>query len=212
VKKTFLVLLMLLLSGLLTGTVAAADADDQTGYYCPYMQQGANLTDEQKQQIATWQSQLIDNRSQMLKKQVEWGWITQAQADQQISNMQQWQKNGYGMWMMRSGGAGMMGPGGTGMMGPGGSGMMGSRHQGYGMMWGGEGYYSPYAQKASNLTDEQKTQIAKWQDQMIDNRKQVLKKQVEWGWITQAQADRQIEIMQQWQKNGSGMWMMGPGR
>ena len=85
-KKTLLVLLMLLLSGSLVENIVSADADDQTGY-CPNIQQATNLTDEQKQQIASWQSQLIDNRKQVFKKQVEWGWITQAQADQQISNM-----------------------------------------------------------------------------------------------------------------------------
>ena len=207
-KKILWVLLMLMLSGSLTGSIASADADDQTGF-CPYMQQATNLTDEQKQQIATWQNQLIDNRKQVLKKQVEWGWITQVQADQQIANMQQWQSNGYGMWMMGAGGGGMMG-GSGGMMG-GGGGMMGKGNRGYGMMWGGNGYYSPYAQKAANLTDEQKQQMATWQTQMIENRKQVLNKQVEWGWITQAQADQQIANMQQWQKNGYGIWMMGPG-
>lgn len=202
-KKTLLVFLMLLLSGSLGGAVAFADADDQTGY-CPYIQQAANLTDEQKEQIATWQNQLIDNRKQILQKQVEWDWITQAQADQQISRMQQWQTNGYGMWMR--------GPGGPGMMGPGGPGMMGAGNPGYGMMWGGAGYHYPYAQKAASLTEEQKQQIASWQEQMIENRKQILQKQVEWGWITQAQADQQISRMQQWQSNGYGIWMMGPGR
>jgi len=44
----------------------------------------------------------------MLQKHVEWGWITQDQANQQITYMQQWQSNGYGMWMM---GGGMMGHG-----------------------------------------------------------------------------------------------------
>lgn len=206
-KKILLVLLMLLVSCSLGGNIVSADADDQTGY-CPYMQQSANLTDEQKQQIETWQSQLIDNRKQVLNKQVEWGWITQDQADQQISRIQQWQSNGYGLWMMGGGprGGGMMGGG------PGRGGMMGSGNHGYGMMWGGHGYYSPYEQRAANLTDEQKQQMVKWQDQMIENRKQVLNKQVEWGWITRAQADQQISNMQQWQKNGYGIWMMGPGR
>lgn len=96
-KKTFLVLLMLPLSVFWGGNIVSADADDQTGY-CPYIQQATNLTDEQKQQITSWQSQVVDNRKQVFNKQIEWGWITQAQADQQISNMQQWRKNGYGMW------------------------------------------------------------------------------------------------------------------
>lgn len=159
------------------------------------MQQAPNLTDEQRQQIAQWQNQMLDNRKQVLQKQVEWGWITQAQADQQMAYMQQWQSNGYGMWM--SGGS-MMGHG-----------MMGHGMMGMGMMWGGRGYYSPYSQYGTNLTNEQKEQMAQWQNQLIENRKQILQKQVEWGWITQDQANRQVSYMDQWQSNGFGMWMMG---
>lgn len=196
-KRLSLSLVIALLLGITAWSVALA-APVQSGpggYYCPYMQQAPNLTDEQRQQIAQWQNQMLDNRKQVLQKQVEWGWITQAQADQQMAYMQQWQSNGYGMWM--SGGS-MMGHG-----------MMGHGMMGMGMMWGGRGYYSPYSQYGTNLTNEQKEQMAQWQNQLIENRKQILQKQVEWGWITQDQANRQVSYMDQWQSNGFGMWMMG---
>ena len=205
-KRTCLALVVtLFLMSIVISMAVAAPAP--AGYYCPYAQWAPNLSDDQRQQISQWQNQLIDNRKQVFQRQVEWGWITQAQADQQTSYMQQWQSNGYGMWMMGPGmmDHGMMGPG---MMGPG---MMGHGNMGMGMMWGGQGYYSPYSQQSTNLSDDQRQQISQWQNQLIDNRKQILQKQVEWGWITQAQADQQISYMQQWQRNGYGMWMSGYG-
>lgn len=62
-----------------------------------------------------------------------------------------------------------------------------------------------------NLTDEQKTQISAWQQERMEHKKQVLKKEVEWGWITQAQADEHIAFMEQHLKDGKGgmMGMMG---
>jgi len=207
VKRLSLTLAIALFVGVIFGSLAFAQPQNSYagGYYCPYMQRSPDLTDEQREQITQWQNQMIDNRKQVLQKQVEWNWLTQTQADQQINYMHQWQNNGYGMWMMGSGwgGGSMMG---HGMMG---GGMMGHGVMGMGMMWGGQGYYCPYLRQSPALTDEQREQITQWQNQMIDNRKQVLQKQVEWGWITQDQADQQIKYMNQWQKNGYGMWMHG---
>lgn len=205
-KRLSLILAIALFMGIIFGSMAFAQPQNSYsgGYHCPYMQRSPDLTDEQREQITQWQNQMIDNRKQVLQKQVEWGWITQTQADQQINHMQQWQNNGYGMWMMGAGwGGGMMG---HGMMG---GGMMNHGVMGMGMMWGGKGYYCPYLRHSSDITDEQREQISQWQNQMLDNRSQILQKQVEWGWITQDQADQQIKYMQQWHKNGYGMWMHG---
>lgn len=61
------------------------------------------------------------------------------------------------------------------------------------------------------LTDEQKQAFDQFHQQMIANRQELLQKQVAWGWITQAQADAQIQRMNEWSKNGFGPGMMGPG-
>ena len=200
-KKVSVSLVIVLLLGIGVLSVAIAAPLESAGYYCPYLQQEPTLTEDQRQQLSQWQNQMTENRKQMLQKQVEWGWITQEQANQQINYMQQWPRNGYGMWMM---GARMNS---NGM----GHGMRAHGSRGHGLMWGGHGYYSPYSHHAANLTAEQQEQIKEWQNQMMDNRKQMLQKQVEWGWITQEQADQQITYMQQWHNNGYGMWMMNPG-
>lgn len=92
----------------LAGAVAFAAPGNNSGTGCPFGAapgQQVNLTDDQKAQIATWQQERYEHRKQVLQKKVEWGWITQAQADEQISFMQQRQKDGnFGM-------KGMMGPG-----------------------------------------------------------------------------------------------------
>ena len=115
-KKVTLFALVTLLVVSFSSLAFAAPAQVPTpgpgNWYCPYYgQYYNNLTDDQKAQIAAWQQQALDQRKQVLQKQVEWGWITQTQADQQISWMEQQFANGaYGhgpMGMM--GGYGMMG-------------------------------------------------------------------------------------------------------
>ncbi|EAX46391.1 conserved hypothetical protein [Thermosinus carboxydivorans Nor1] len=116
-KKVALFTLVALLVVVFAGSVFAAPGQGpgpgRDGWVCPwYGANAANLTDEQKAQIAEWGKQMLELRKQMLAKQVEWGWITQAQADQIIANMEQRIANGfypgYGMGMR---GKGMMGPG-----------------------------------------------------------------------------------------------------
>jgi hypothetical protein len=104
----------------LAGAVAFAAPGNNLNTACPFFGAGGpgqqvNLTDEQKAQIATWQQERLEHRKQVLQKQVEWGWITQAQADERISFMEQRQKDGNFGWMGR--GNGHMGRGAG--MGPG---------------------------------------------------------------------------------------------
>ncbi|SMD09928.1 DUF2680 domain-containing protein [Sporomusa malonica] len=98
----------------LAGAVALAAPGGNPGMFCPPFGpagQQANLTDEQKAQIATWQKEMLEHKKQVLQKEVEWGWITQAQADEHIAFMEQQQKDGKpGMGMGHRRGHGM-GPG-----------------------------------------------------------------------------------------------------
>ena len=60
----------------------------QNGWYCPYFgQQQENLTDTQKQELAAYQQQMIESKSQMLQKEVEWGRITQVQGSMMKNKM-----------------------------------------------------------------------------------------------------------------------------
>lgn len=110
-------LLVLSFSGLAFAASAQGPVQAPGNWYCPYYgQYYNNLTDDQKSQVAIWQQQTLDQRKQMLQKQVEWGNMTQAQADQQSSWLEQQMANGaYGYGPMgMCGGMGMMG---SGMMG-----------------------------------------------------------------------------------------------
>ncbi|WP_371366744.1 hypothetical protein SRRS_09880 [Sporomusa rhizae] len=138
---------------------AAPKGDFGPGGFCPPVGpngQQVTLNDEQKAQFAAWHQERIEQEKQVLKKQVEWGWITQEQADQRIAFMEQ-------------------------------------------------------RQKQVTLTDEQKAQFATWHQERVEQEKQVLKKQVEWGWITQEQADKRIAFMEQHQKDGNFGMGMGHG-
>ncbi|MDT8900142.1 DUF2680 domain-containing protein [Anaeroselena agilis] len=115
----FAIVALLILSFTASAFAAPAPAPAQNNWYCPYYgQYYNNLTDQQKEQIATWHKQSIEQRKQMLQQQVQWGWITQAQADQQITWMEQGVANGTlacGMMGGHNMGGMMMGPGMMGM-------------------------------------------------------------------------------------------------
>lgn len=112
-KKVTLLALVALLVVSFTATVFAAPTQTPGNWYCPYYgQYYNNLTDDQKAQVATWQQQALEQKTQMLQKQVEWGYMTQAQADQQISWMKEQIANGAYAYPM--GGMGMHGGWGMG--------------------------------------------------------------------------------------------------
>ena len=69
---------------------------------CPQQPQ---LTNEQKQELAPLMQQMFEIRKQVIAKQVQWGNLTQEQADQIISHMQAKfdQNQGMGMLMMGGG-------------------------------------------------------------------------------------------------------------
>lgn len=112
-KKASLIIMVAFLVSF-AGSAFAAPAPGNG--YCPYYGQNYNnLTDDQKAQMAAWQQQMLEQKKQMLSQQVQWGWITQAQADQQITWLEQQVANGtYGHDMM---GMGMAGNGMMGMRG-----------------------------------------------------------------------------------------------
>ena len=120
-KVSMLFVVGLLVLGLSGSVVAAAPvAPNQTGWNCPYWgQQQANLTEAQKQDLIAYQNQVLESRKQLMQKQVGMGWITQEQADQYITAMNQHMVDGpaYGCGMhggMMNGGmmsGGMYGPG-----------------------------------------------------------------------------------------------------
>lgn len=118
-KASIFFVVGLLVLGLSGSVVAAAPvAPNQAGWNCPYWgQQQANLTEAQKQDLIAYQNQVLESRKQLMQKQVGMGWITQEQADQYITAMNQHMVNGsaYGCGM---GGGGMMHGGmmGGGMM------------------------------------------------------------------------------------------------
>ncbi len=113
-KKTVVIIIIGVLAVALAGAVAlAAPGNDpgQPGAVCPAWgpnnDRQANLTDEQKAQMETWHQARVEQRKQELQKQVEWGWLTQAQADQEINWLEQHHSGNFGMGP----GRGMMGHG-----------------------------------------------------------------------------------------------------
>ena len=113
-KKTVIFVLIGVLAVSLAGAVALAAPGNDSGQpeaFCPVWgsnnNRQANLTDEQKTQMETWRKARVEQKKQELQKQVEWGWLTQAQADQEISWLEQHYTGNYS----RGPGRGMMGHG-----------------------------------------------------------------------------------------------------
>jgi len=98
-RKVTIMIMAALLVMSFTGLVFAAPAQTAPpgfGYGCcgNYSQNYSDLTDDQKAQITVWQQQMLEQRKQMLARHVEWGWITQAQADQHLSWIEEQVANG----------------------------------------------------------------------------------------------------------------------
>lgn len=111
-KKTILLSVIGLL--VLTIAISMVSAAATPVKLPPYL---ANLTDAQKQEMAPLFNQMNDLRNQMfstqkqiIQKQVEFGNLTQEQADQRIAWMKERMENGFGPGMM-SRGPGMAGKG-----------------------------------------------------------------------------------------------------
>ncbi len=92
----------------LLGTVAfaavsdTADMQGRGGFFCRGAY-GTNLTPEQQQEMAPIQGkmqdlhkQMIETRKEALQKEVQFGNLTQAEADQMINRMNERSANGYG--------------------------------------------------------------------------------------------------------------------
>lgn len=124
------------------GAAFAAQAPSGTttggNWDCPgYSQSYNNMTDEQRAQIATNRQQILEQRKQMIQQQADRGYITQDQANQRMSWMDQNMSNGamMGPGMMGSGMGYGMGLGGHHMGGGMGTGM--GNGMGSGMGYGG---------------------------------------------------------------------------
>lgn len=78
--------------------------------------QAVTLTDAQKQELAPLHDKMFETRKQIMQKYVDWGYVTQEQADQRAAWMKERHdrmvKDGFGPGMGR--GPGMMGGKGPG--------------------------------------------------------------------------------------------------
>jgi hypothetical protein len=132
-KKTITITIVgLLVLGFAVTMVSAATTNTPANF--PPWARYQGLTETQQQELAPLFNQMNDLRKQMfdvqkqvIQKQVEFGNLTQEQANQRIDWMKQRQENGFGPGMMGRGPGGGRGPG---MMrgGPGAG-------PGYGPMW-----------------------------------------------------------------------------
>jgi peptidoglycan hydrolase CwlO-like protein len=120
-KKTVLITVVSLL--VLVLAVAMVSAASPANNFPPFAQSRANLTDAQKQELVPLFNQMTDLRKQMfevqkqvIQKQVSFGNLTQEQADQRITWMQQRIDQGFSGTGIMGRGPGMMRGSGTGPM------------------------------------------------------------------------------------------------
>ena len=53
----------------------------------------------------------------------------------------------------------------------------------------------------ASLTAEQKTEVQQWRKEKAELRKDLVNKQLAWGWITKDQADYQLKRIEEWGNN-----------
>jgi len=114
-KKTFALTTLALVVLIIAGTLAYAATPQQTP--SPGQYQPPTLTDAQKQELAPLYDQMLETQKKITQKYVDFGYITQWQADQRAAfmkdRMQSRQQQGFiGPGMMGGGpGHSMMGRG-----------------------------------------------------------------------------------------------------
>jgi hypothetical protein len=112
-KKTIALATVAVMVLLIAGAIVYAAAPEQA---TPGRYQPPTLTDSQKQELAPLYQQALDTQKQVLQKYVDFGYITQWQADQQAAMM----KDRMDQRLQQGFIPGMMGPRhGHGMMGKG---------------------------------------------------------------------------------------------
>ncbi|MDR7867547.1 MAG: YckD family protein [Sporomusaceae bacterium] len=65
--------------------------------------------------------------------------------------------------------------------------------------------------QAITLTDDQKKELAPLYDKMFETRKEIMQKYVDFGYMTQEQADQRAAWMKERMSQGYGPGMMGKG-
>lgn len=95
-----------LITGLLVLAIAASVAFAGPGRGPAINCQSVAMTDAQKEELVPLQNQMLELRKQMLAKQVQWGNLTQEEADQRITWMKERMEKGYGPGMMMGRGPG----------------------------------------------------------------------------------------------------------
>ena len=118
-KKTILIAVVALLMLAFAATMVSAGPN--TGRMHSFMGGQTNLTDVQKEEMAPYFSkmndlhlQMIEVKKEMIQKQVSLGYITQEDADQHLTRMQERMEQGAGGMMGRGTGKMGRGPGGNG--------------------------------------------------------------------------------------------------
>ncbi|MBP7247857.1 MAG: DUF2680 domain-containing protein [Negativicutes bacterium] len=153
------------------------------------MEQMEKMTPEQKEVWKDWKQKNLTIQKKMISKQVEWNWITPEAGKLRIEKMETWAAN--------------ENPGER----------IGATKQSKGDHQKGTQTHQKKLNIQGNITDEQKAEMQNWKKEMVSLRKEWTAQQLQWGWLTQDQADRKNQRLDNWEtreQKQPGLHKRGP--
>ena len=139
------------------------------------IEQMQKMTPEQKEIWKNWKQKNLTIQKKMISKQVEWNWITPEAGKLRIEKLEAWAANDN--------------PGER----------IGSTKESKGDHKKGTQTHQKKLNIQGNMTDEQKADIQNWKKEMVNLRKEWTAQQLQWGWLTQNQADQKNQRLDNWE-------------
>ena len=139
------------------------------------IEQMQKMTPEQKEIWKNWKQKNLTIQKKMISKQVEWNWITPEIGKLRVEKLEAWVAND----------------------------TPGERSEFTKKSKESHPKGTKLQQKRlniqGNMTDEQKIEMQNWKKEMVNLRKEWTVQQLQWGWLTQDQADKKNQRLDNWE-------------
>ena len=154
--------------------------DDNRAYLFTRMEQ---MNDSQRSEMTDWKMKNLALQKKIMTKQVEWNWITPEQAKRKIERTTEWTNNTPTENRQRLQDHMKNNP---------------KSKEDRPMR---DGSHQQRMNLQASLTAEQKAEVQQWRKEKAELRKELVSKQLAWGWITKDQADYQLKRIDEWGNN-----------
>lgn len=154
--------------------------DDNRAYIFSRLEQ---MNDSQRSEMNDWKMKNLALQKKIMTKQVEWNWITPEQAKRKIERTTEWANNTPEENRQKFQKHMKNDP---------------KRKEDRTLQ---EGSHQKRMNLQATLTSEQKAEVQQWRKEKAELRKELVNKELAWGWITADQANYQLKRIDEWGNN-----------